>query len=104
MPRTPARPRPVPFPGALVVKNGSKIFSCRAGATPGPLSDTEITTKGPAFTSGCRLASASVNRIFSATRHGVTRIDAEIEEHLVNLSGIATDGPQLGVDALLEAD
>ena len=32
------RPRPVPFPGALVVKNGSKIFGKSFGEMPSPLS------------------------------------------------------------------
>src|SRR5205807_10092587 len=32
------RPRPVPLPGALVVKNGSKMRSRASLGTPGPLS------------------------------------------------------------------
>ena len=32
------RPNPVPSPGGLVVKNGSKIFSFTSGAMPVPLS------------------------------------------------------------------
>src|SRR5262249_19768830 len=39
-----ASPRPVPFPGSLVVKNGSKIFSRSAGGMPGPQSATTTFT------------------------------------------------------------
>ena len=38
------RPRPVPSPGALVVKNGSKMRSRALGGTPAPLSLTRTRT------------------------------------------------------------
>ena len=32
------RPSPLPIPGGLVVKNGSKIFDATSGGIPGPVS------------------------------------------------------------------
>jgi hypothetical protein len=37
------RPRPVPGPGALVVKKGSKILGWISGGIPGPLSSISTT-------------------------------------------------------------
>ena len=44
MPNTVERPRPVPLPTSLVVKNGSKILSITSGGMPVPVSDTSIST------------------------------------------------------------
>src|SRR5205807_5933578 len=42
------RPRPVPFPTSLVVKNGSKILCSRPGGMPGPESaNATSTAAGP---------------------------------------------------------
>src|SRR5213079_1818011 len=42
------RPRPVPFPTSLVVKNGSKILCSRPGGIPGPESaNATSTAAGP---------------------------------------------------------
>src|SRR5213075_354772 len=41
-----ARPSPVPRPGSLVVKKGSKTFSRSSGATPDPESATKINAPG----------------------------------------------------------
>ena len=38
------KPRPVPWPGALVVKKGSKTWGATSGGMPGPLSSTEQKT------------------------------------------------------------
>ncbi len=43
MPWHVARPRPTPFPGGLVVKNGSKMRGRIASGMPGPLSQTSMT-------------------------------------------------------------
>ncbi len=40
MPKTVARPRPVPFPGSFVVKNGSKMWGMTSAEMPSPLSVT----------------------------------------------------------------
>src|SRR4029450_5935228 len=41
------RPRPVPSPGDLVVKNGLNIFSFTSGGMPLPLSRILISTRSP---------------------------------------------------------
>ena len=41
------RPRPVPLPTSLVVKNGSKIASSMSGGIPVPVSVTETATNWP---------------------------------------------------------
>src|SRR5262245_44911171 len=43
------RPRPVPSPVGLVVKNGSNIFSFTSGMMPVPLSRILISTRSPRF-------------------------------------------------------
>ena len=58
-------PRPVPFPTAFVVKNGSKTFACSSSGTPGPSSLTSRTT---ASRSGsCQVRSISVPRPCAAS-------------------------------------
>ncbi len=58
IPYTVDSPRPVPLPSALVVKNGSKIWSSTAGEIPLPLSFTVSLTLKPGVTSGKRDASS----------------------------------------------
>ena len=43
------RPRPVPSPAGLVVKNGLNIFSFTSGGMPVPLSRILISTLSPRF-------------------------------------------------------
>src|SRR5438876_6199643 len=43
------RPRPVPSPAGLVVKNGLNIFSCTSAGMPVPLSRMRISTVVPRF-------------------------------------------------------
>jgi hypothetical protein len=43
------RPRPVPSPVGLVVKNGLNIFSFTSGVMPVPLSRILISTRSPRF-------------------------------------------------------
>src|SRR5262249_43651729 len=45
MPYETDRPRPLPSPGPLVVKNGSKMRESTCAAMPGPVSSTSITTR-----------------------------------------------------------
>ncbi len=47
-PNTWLRPRPVPLPISLVVKNGSNTRASRSGAMPEPVSVSETAAKGPA--------------------------------------------------------
>ena len=56
MPYTVASPRPVPLPGALVVKNGSNTRACTSGDMPDPESLTAIITNRPGTAGGCARA------------------------------------------------
>ena len=47
MPRQSDSPRPVPSPGAFVVKNGSKILPWISGGMPGPVSATASWNRAP---------------------------------------------------------
>ncbi len=49
---TVARPRPLPTPGFLVVKNGSKTCSTTSAGMPSPVSVTESRTKRPGRAGG----------------------------------------------------
>ena len=49
----------MPRPSSLVVKNGSKMCLRTSASIPTPVSVTEITTRGPAGTSGWSLRNAS---------------------------------------------
>ena len=61
-----ARPSPVPWPGGLVVKKGSKTLSRCLGLTPDPVSSTSTTTcavpppSGPAGVGGRAVRTVSV--------------------------------------------
>lgn len=46
-PNTCERPRPVPFPISLVVKEGSKIWTKASTAMPSPVSAIDMATKYP---------------------------------------------------------
>ena len=50
MPYTVERPRPVPLPTSLVVKNGSKILPITSCVMPQPVSSTSISAYSPAAT------------------------------------------------------
>src|SRR5688500_19790047 len=52
MPYTVDRPRPVPLPGPLVVKNGSNTRACVAASMPVPVYSTASITCGPACAPG----------------------------------------------------
>src|SRR5437773_51365 len=60
------RPRPVPFPTSLVVKNGSKMRRSRPGGIPGPVSlnvtSTTPAPAGPAMRIALRGDSATASR------------------------------------------
>ena len=60
IPKTVARPRPVPLPGSFVVKNGSKMRAKFPGAMPLPVSVTRRLTWRPGFASGSRAVSTAV--------------------------------------------
>ena len=68
------RPRPVPWPGSLVVKNGSKICARSRGATPGPLSATRSSTASP--------SAARVDAHAAAPAHRVGGVEEQVHQHL----------------------
>ena len=95
MPKTVARPSPVPLPGSFVVKNGSKMRAKFSGAMPQPVSVTRRQTWRPGEASGIAAASSSVKTLLSgfneepsAAGHGVACVDDEVKEHLVEHPGI----------------
>src|SRR6185312_11950879 len=66
------RPRPVPSPAGLVVKNGLKILSFKSGGMPVPLSRMLISTLSPRF------LVAALGLIVTAIRSCLT-LDCRIE-------------------------
>ena len=62
------RPRPVPWPSGLVVKNGSNTRCRISGGMPAPVSVTENTTYSPGESSGLpRQNAASSTRLAART-------------------------------------
>ena len=88
--RTMSRPRPVPFPTGLVVKNGSKRRSRISAGMPGPLSMTRTTTR-------CR-SRLAVTSTRPDVRHGIERVVDEVRPDLVELADKAADARQVGFD------
>ena len=97
MPCTSDRPRPVPTPTSLVVKNGSKMRSSTSGAMPLPVSATTSRTYSAA--SG-RVAGrdrarrleptdSSATRSLPAGRHRLHGVGAQVHHHLVHLRRVA---------------
>ena len=96
------RPRPVPLLTSLVVKNGSKMRSMivgrNAGAGVGDLQHDVRARLRVDVRAGERRVERHVpgeDRQPPAARHGVARVHAEVEQHLVELDRIAGDGPQI---------
>ena len=77
--------RPSPFPSLLVVKNGLKSCSRRSAGMPGPLSAISTTTS-PASPK----LRADPERA-GAPRHGLDRVEADVEEDLLELRGVGQD-------------
>ncbi len=83
------RPRPVPLPTSLVVKNGSKTRASTSGGMPVPVSrDREHARSRPAPPRRWRrvvLVELDVARSRSsaaAARHGVAGVDGEVEQRV----------------------
>ncbi len=77
------RPRPVPFSGDFVVKNGSKMRGKTSSGIPVPVSATETNTNGPGeFVLGAGISveagRSPLKEVMTATlRHGVAGIHAK---------------------------
>ena len=86
MRRAMSRPRPVPSPMSLVVKNGSKMRPATSAGMPGPSSMTRTTTVSP--------ARAGFDPHVAA-RRGVDGVVDQVRPHLVQLAAVALDGGQV---------
>src|SRR5690242_10918400 len=95
MPYTVDRPRPVPLPGSLVVKNGSNARAIVASSIPTPSSLTATMTWGPSTDPGCTATySASISTLavsmvrLPPLRHGISGVDSEVHDDLLDLARI----------------
>ena len=112
MPCTTARPKPVPSPTSLVVKNGSKMRSRTSGAMPCPVSRTVKRMYGPGlrFRMGeCALGGKdhSVQADFQhppGLAHGMRGIRAEVHEYLLHLGGVGQHSTGREVYLLAESN
>src|SRR6478672_745322 len=90
IPRTVARPRPVPLPCSFVVKKGSNAWSRVSGGMPWPVSDTSSRTCGsgrPGLVRG-ELDVRGAEREAAAARHGVAGVHRQVEDDLLDLCEI----------------
>src|SRR6516162_1445338 len=90
MPKTVARPRPVPFPSSLVVKNGSKMRARLSGGMPVPVS--------------AWLNQTDANSKPSAPRHGVAGVDGQVHQDLFHHARIRLDVCGFPAEMDLERD
>ena len=91
-----ARPRPVPPPLSLVVKNGSKIRSAGIRRDPrsgvGNLQECHLAFPGGGDPEG------------SAGRHGVHGIGQKVENHLLHLMPVRPNRRKVGIRGKFERD
>ena len=85
-----SRPRPVPFPTGLVVKNGSNRRSRISAGMPGPLSTTRTTTR-------CR-SQRRGHLDPTGVRNGIERVVDQVRPDLVELADEAADAREVGFD------
>ena len=78
------RPRPVPLPTPLVVKNGSKMRERCSGLMPVPVSEMR-TTSAPS-------SSDEPDAELAAPRHGVEGVEDDVDEHLLEPLALGVDG------------
>ena len=90
-------PSPVPSAAALVVKNGSKIWSRRSSAIPWPVSATSNQT----LPSGL---AARAHGQDATGRHGVGGVDRQVHDHLLDLAAIGVHEEWLVGEVDLEPD
>lgn len=95
------------MPSGLVVKKGSKMVSCSAGGTPGPLSATRSHTRGSRPAAPRLHAGGHAHDALRQLRRGGERllcIDQQVEHHLADLIGVGTDLGQFGRQCKLQLD
>ena len=98
-PYTIGSPRPVPLPTSLVVKNGSKTRFRISGGMPSPVSDTRhdhVVAGGQVRrSSSAPIVTLRVARVEDpALRHGVARVDAQVEDGEFELVRVDHGGPE----------
>ena len=99
IPNTVERPSPVPLPGALVVKNGSKARALRpfVHALAGIRDRDDDVAARPDRRSLRRqhraddLGGARLDRQHAAARHRVAGVDREVHHDLLDLAGVGLD-------------
>ena len=102
----------MPCPTAFVVKNGSKTRGSTSGAMPGPLSSTSMRThSAPVHDVAAHADADPVARHASGASAGAGRrrarpcedgllgIEHEVQDHLLQLMGVAIGGGKIGRDA-----
>ena len=101
----------MPCPISFVVKNGSKAFAFTSGVMPHPLSVTASITYCPGstsawvdayFSSRWTLAVSSVS--LPPLRHGIARVDREVENGELELIGIGKRPPDAAAEHRLDRD
>ncbi len=100
MPWTVARPSPVPLPSALVVKNGSKRCCMHvgrhAGAGVGHGEHDVGSRRSRRVHRRVVLVEIDIGRLDrqgAAARHGILRVDRQVEHDLFHLAAIGLDAP-----------
>ena len=97
------RPRPLPLPCSLVVKNGSSTFSSTSAAIPVPVSETAKSHEPPGGKSKCvadfdlDICRGDGDR--SSRRHGIACVDDEVDQRQLELRLIGERLPQALVQA-----
>ena len=82
-----AKPRPMPLPTSLVVKNGLKTLALVRSFMPLPSSLNRISTKSPAW----RVVMSIVPLPSAGGLDRVARVGGEVDENLLELQRIGVD-------------
>src|SRR2546421_12897513 len=77
-------PRPVPWPGSLVVKNGVKRCGSTASAIPAPESVTRMRTR-----SSTQVASSITRGRSGGFSDGLRRVVEQVDHHLLQRVAVA---------------
>ena len=105
------RPKPVPWPIGLVVKNGSNALAITSGVMPVPVSVTQMQIYWPGRDLALlrrigvvEVRVAGFDRKLAALRHRVARVDREVQDRAFELVRVAQRGPEPAGGDDFEAD